>query len=324
MNIVFCGNDTGMEGDTLIPGGQTERYLESVWRSLEEAGVDYEVKRQPVSGALNIYTNNRDRYFSRSQTYDGFSIHVSHGLASKGYRDHFKTRTYRHIFVPGGHHRDEVLRSGAPARKLEVLGYPKLDELFSRRAGEYSRDPSRIRVLFAPTHGGGGESFVEGNSNAPGARATAYWRKEEVLQSLQEAGFEVVESLHPRHAPRHKATWEEYITTDVVVADGGSTLYEAGVLGIPVVSPTWMVGERNIERGGRNLRTLESVYYTKRYGYHVDNPDALSDTILEAVENGQDERTRDWMEGVVPSSLRGSSGERWAQRIMEIAGGVGV
>lgn len=324
MRIVFCGNDTGMVGDSPIPGGQTHRYLQPVWDALQEMGVEFDVRRNPVGGALNVYTNNRETYPSQSQLRDGFSVHVSHGLASKGYRDHSKTRTYRHMFVPGDLQFREVVASGRPARKLEVAGYPKLDPLFSRRELTYSRDPSRVRVLYAPTHGGGGEKYVEGNRNAPGARATSYWRRDEVLQLLQEAGFEVTESLHPRHSPGHKATFDEYVTADVVVADGGSTLYEAGVLGIPVVSPTWMVGERNIERGGRSRRTLESVYYHQRIGYHVEEPSSFTDTILEAVENGQDDKTVEFMEGIVPSSLRGTSGERWARRLVEIAGGVGV
>lgn len=319
MRIVFCGNDTGMVGDDPIPGGQTHRYLQPVWDALQELGVEFSIRRNPEAGALNVYTNNRETYPSQSQLRDGFSVHVSHGLASKGYRDHSKTRTYRHMFVPGDLQFREVVASGRPARKLEVAGYPKLDPLFPRRELEYSRDPSRVRVLYAPTHGGGGEKYVEGDRNAPGARATSYWRKDEVLQLLQEAGFEVTESLHPRHSPGHKATFDEYVTADVVVADGGSTLFEAGVLGIPVVTPAWITRDRNIERGGPRRRTLESVYYVEEIGYHASSADELCDKVLQALQEGQDDKTVEFMEGIVPSSLRGVSGVRWAERLVELS-----
>src|SRR5690606_41642183 len=128
---------------------------------------------------------------------------------------------------------------------------PKLDPLFRGEvdgAGFWSGD-GRIKVLYAPTHGGGSERWRNGNPDAPGARATSWWHRDQVAGPLDEERFEVVLAPHPRHSPGHQATFAPYVDADVVIADGGATIYEAGWLGEPGVLPAWLTPRRNGTRG---------------------------------------------------------------------------
>src|SRR5690606_8972077 len=100
----------------------------------------------------------------------------------------------------------------------------------------------RIRVLYAPTHGGGGE-MSHWDDTEPTTRAatrTSWWHKDTILNHLDPDVFDVVACPHPRYRPDHKATLREYIGADAVIADGGSTMWEAMILGIPLVAPSWI------------------------------------------------------------------------------------
>ncbi|WP_017602346.1 glycosyltransferase family protein, partial [Nocardiopsis lucentensis] len=197
-----------------------------------------------------------------------------------------------------------------PARKLHILGYPKLDPIFNGEVAAPERD-ERIRVVYAPTHGGGSERWPEGNPDAPGAGATSWWRRDEVIGLLDEDVFDVVVAPHPRHASGKQATFEQYVGADVVIADGGSTIYEAWCLGIPVVMPAWMTRVRNESRDGG--RTLEARVYRQRLGYQADAPGDLVEMVGRAAGEGIGAREREFADTVIPSELRGQGGRMWAE-----------
>src|SRR5690606_6356180 len=134
-----------------------------------------------------------------------------------------------------------------PLWKLYEAVYPKLDSMFRVEVdgAVFWLGDCRIKLLYASTHCVGTERWDNCNSDAPGARATSWWNRDQVAGLLDEEKFEVVLAPHPRHSPGHQATFAQYVDADVVIADGGSTIYEAWCLGKPVVLPAWLTRRRN-------------------------------------------------------------------------------
>jgi len=305
--------------DEMIVGGQLHRYFQPVWDALDELGVGYTVGRQPAMGAVNVYPNTRSTYVRGSHRYDRESVGVSHGLADKGYRQGY--RFHRHLLLPGPAFQEVLLRDGFPMRKLHVAGYPKLDPLFRGEvdgAGYWSND-GRIRVLYAPTHGGGSERWRDGNPDKPGAKATSWWHRDQVAGLLDEERFEIVLAPHPRHSPGNQATFAQYLGADVVLADGGSTIYEAWCLGKPVVLPAWLTRHRNETRDrGRNL---EARVYKEGLGYQADAPEQLADLVERAAGEGMRRAEVEFAEQIIPPELRGRGGREWAEFLAALDAG---
>ena len=316
--IHFASNSTGwdVEADRLVPGGQVDRLIGPVIEHLPEGS--YSVGRQPVEGAINVYLSNRDRYCYGSQRLDRWSVSYAHGIADKGYRlgaASSPRRRMDYITVPGPAHARGLRERRFPSGRIVEIGYPKLDPLFhatrtTRRAG------GPIRVLYAPTHGGGSERHVHGNRNAPGAKATSWWHRDEVMRLLDADDLQVTLAPHPRHHPQRQATFSEYLSADVVVADGGSTIYEALALGIPVVLTTWLTAHRNLTRQGGTL--LEARVYGERIGYHADRPAELPDLVRKAAAEGLAAADIEFIDEVLPPRLRGRSGERFAEFLLSL------
>src|SRR5690606_25390294 len=129
----------------------------------------------------------------------------------------------------------------------------------------------RIRVVWAPTHGGGGEPLrpAQAPSDAPTSPCSTWGRRDEVLGALPESEFDVIEAPHPRHRQDGKSTLAEYVDADVVIADGGSTIYEAWALDLPVVFCDWLTAAGNINRFLRAGGSLEAQIYRERIGRHA-------------------------------------------------------
>ncbi|WP_182666515.1 hypothetical protein, partial [Streptomyces calidiresistens] len=123
----------------------------------------------------------------------------------------------------------------------------------------------------------------------------------------------------PRHAPGRRATLTQYAGAHVVIADGGSTIYEAMALGLPVVLPAWLTAARNLARAGGTL--LEATVYRERLGVHVDAPSALEDACITAHETGLEERERAFIEDVLPTFYRGASGAGFAKFLLTLLEG---
>lgn len=313
--INFASNATGWNPaeHRLVPGGQVDRLIAPVLAHLPNGS--YTVSRQPTDGAVNVYLSNRDRYVDRSHRADRVGVSYAHGLASKGYRDWTRTKRFDYVTVPGPAHAREVIASGAPAHRVIEIGYPKLDPLFRGEITGPPRD-ERIRVLWAPTHGGGSEEFIHGNRSAVGAAASSWWHRDEIMRHLDPDTFDTVACPHPRHAPGRRATYEEYATADVVIADGGSTIYEAMALGMPVVLPAWLTRARNLSREGGRL--LEATVYREELGLHVHDPRDLADTVVRAAEEGPGPREREFIDQVLPPQYRGTSGQRFAAWLLDL------
>jgi len=317
--IVLCANDTSWdyERDRLVPGGQGDRYLTPILRHLPK---DARIMRQPVPGTTCALMNHWATYRRNAQRDVKVSVMISHGIADKNYRSAWRAVHYTYTVYPGPALADRAIADGLDPRRVRVLGYPKLDPIF---AGEvvspWPERDGRIRVLWAPTHGGGSERFPEGRRDAPGAQATTWWHRDTILRLLDPDRHLVMEAPHPRHSPGRQATFAQYVGADVVIADGGSTIYESWALGLPVVFPRWLTAHRNLTRAGGRL--LEHDVYERRAGWHADSPDQLADLVDRAAAEGISDLERRFAHWVLPEELRGHGGKLHAEFLMEVDSG---
>lgn len=319
--IVLCANDTSWDRDAgaLIPGGQGDRYLAPIVEALPADRVV--VSRQPRPGPehVNVYMNHRPIYDPTKWRRERFSVQISHGIASKTYRTRLKVKDFSFVVVPGPALHREVRVSGVSQRKLRMLGYPKLDPIHRGAvASPWPARDGRIRVLWAPTHGGGSERHPEGNRAAPGSAATTWWAREGLLGLLDPERHLVMEAPHPRHSPGRRATLEQYVGADVVIADGGSTMYEAWCVGLPVVFADWLTAQRNLTRAGGS--TLEARVYGEQIGWHADQPAEFARTVDHAAAVGISDHERRFSKEVLPSEYRGVGGKMHAAFLTSLDG----
>lgn len=316
--IVLLANSTSWDdrNNGLVPGGQADRYLRPILNALP-AGTA-EIRRHPSPGPyVNTYMNHRDIYRPDSWLRERASLLISHGIASKTYRNAVNAKTYSHIVVPGPSLAGEVVASGVPSSKVHQCGYPKLDPIHRGEvASPWPERDGRARVLWAPTHGGGSERYPQGNRQAPGAGATTWWARDEMLALLDPDRFLVLEAPHPRHHPQRQATLAEYVGADVVIADGGSTIYESWCVGLPVVLPDWICAEQNLARA--DGATQEARVYREQLGWHAASAAELADLVAAAAEHGITDAEREFAEHVLPTEYRGHGGKLHAELLLEI------
>lgn len=316
--IRFCLNNVSWDPDdeAPVPGGMADRLIRPILDHLESR---HELVRFPKPGGVNIYYSHRRHYKGtpgsiRSQE---VGVFVSHGIADKAWRDTVGN-SYEHVFVSGPGWSRKMLDHQCPIHRIVEVGYAKLDPLFTGPGGDPIRGErsDRIRVVWAPTHGGGGErnAFAANRPNRSNAWRSSWWDREEIIAMLPEDTFEIVEAPHPRHKLDRSATFDEYIGADAVIADGGSTIYEAMALDLPVVFPTWLL-KNSPSRNG----TFEHDIFRKRIGRHVDDSSKLAAAVEDAANRGITGAEQEFIEPILPRSYRGRSGRMHAEALDEIA-----
>ena len=309
--IRFAYNIISWDEETNRPvlGGMADRMVSPIFPHLPE----YEVDRWPAEGRLNAYLSMPGIYGDR---FVKGGVLVSHGIADKGIRlaQNLKD-SFSYVTVPGPLHAKRLAGSGYPAGKIVEVGYPKLDPIFQGKVEPPPRD-DRIRVVYAPTHGGGGEHKHLRDTRPPrinAAKRTSYWTKDEVLRRLDPDEFDVVVALHPRHRPDRQATLQEYVGADVVIADGGSTIFEAWALGIPVVFPSWITAA-----GHRGSGTIEAAIYAKKIGSHCWRAYDLPRLVKIAARDGMRDEEVWVIEKILPTEYRGVSGRLHAEFLLSL------
>ena len=300
------------ETSTVLPGSMCDLINGPVIAELAKRGIECSVGREPIDGALNMYSSARSA-FDYPRPVDEVSVLMSHGIADKGIRTKL-CREFDYTIAPSPmHQRPLVNRIGAD--RAPILGYPKLDPLLRGEVEPLPRD-DRIRVLYAPTQGGGGERKHfddQADPGIPASRRTSWWRRDEIIERLDPETFDVVECPHPRYTPGHKATFAQYVNADVVIADGGSTLWEAMILGIPIVLPSWLTSFAHMSRD-----SSESMIYRERIGYHARRRGALVETVLAAASQGQSDAEARLASHALPMKLRGTSAQAHAQWVASL------
>lgn len=315
MLIRFCFNEVSVdERGRPVVGGQADRLAAPIIEHLGDA--EWSIGRQPVDGAVNVYFTHRSSFDKvRRET----GVFISHGIADKKWRD-ATSAYYRATFVSGPAWTCRLLDHGAKPHAIFEVGYAKLDPLFTIRESRVAnRKPV---VVWAPTHGGGGmqNRFSDTPPNTIYAARSSWWSRDDVMNLLDDPRIEVIECPHPRHRRDGRATFEELAVADVVIGDGGSTIYEAWALDIPVVFCDWLTRWGNTNGSSRG--SMEEAIYERDIGWHVPDPERLVGTVLAAAEAGITQAEQAFMEPVLPRAYRGVSGRLHAETLLDLANGV--
>jgi hypothetical protein len=222
--------------------------------------------------------------------------------ADKNYRNAPRMQKFNYVFVSGKKWLDKMLREGIPGERILVNGYTKLDPIFQ---GKIKKTPSdKKRILWAPTHN---------TTLKTTGTACSYPALESFFKRIPKE-FEVLVSLHPANKSGKSPTLQLLADADIVVADSGSTLYEAWALGKQVVFPSWLIKDK-ITKG----TTFESFIFNHKLGFHADNESELKKMIEYGLNTPIATSVKSFIEGIFPTSLRGNSGAETAKLLRGIA-----
>ena len=173
-----------------------------------------------VEGAVNFCL------FIRPQA----EVVMSHGVADKNYlwssdgQGKRLANQRQHLLVPGQWLRRRLLESPAitlEPERIHVVGWPRLDLLIEQVPARPRRlfgDP-KPRVLWAPTHN-------RRKRGETGRSTSSFPAFENYLRALSRFAWVDV-SVHPRNRTDHTPTGASMPRADIVVADFGTTVYEA-------------------------------------------------------------------------------------------------
>jgi len=129
-------------------------------------------------------------------------------------------------------------------------------------------------------------------------------------------------ALHPTSKmnsnTKHLPTMQDLVDSDVVIADAGSTLYEAWILGKPVIFPDWLCKKDVLNHFKKDQNNLEYLIYSKNIGYHATDIEDLNRLIPIAIEKGMKDEEKEFIEGICPEITRGVAGNNAAKAIKEI------
>lgn len=192
-----------------------------------------------------------------------------------------------------------------------ITGYTKLDPIFN---GEYTKTKrKKPYVAWLPTHGYSSKN--RGRSSYP------FFNN--YINKIPNSIYDIGNGMHPTtklHSnQRQLPTMQKLIDADVVIADAGSTIYEAWALGKPVIFPDWICKKDVMKHFGGDKNNLEYQIYSKSIGYHAKNIDHLIKLIEIALSDGMKDEEKGFIEGIFPSNLRGKSGKKAAACIKEIS-----
>ena len=227
-------------------------------------------------------------------------IFMSHGCADKNYREIEKCKhlyKFKLILVPGPWLKKKLINLGIDESKIVCVGWPKLDPLFEQKK-MWKPKEKRKTILWAPTHN---NPIYKGHQESISSYPTLN-KYMKPLNSIK--GIEIIQSNHPKNRKQKKPTLDKLVNCDYVIADAGSTVYEAWALGKPVIFPDWIVKKKLIKciKG-----SAEEYIYSKNIGYHANNFSELvnflkSDLII-------DKDVTEFIEEYMPSKFNGISGK---------------
>ena len=244
---------------------------------------------------------------------------MSHGVADKNYfwsPDQMGKRLAdhrEHLLVPGEWLKRRLVRSSAihvPEENIHVVGWPRLDALIghvpsaSASRGLLGRD--KPRILWAPTHNGR-------KRGETGRSTSSFPAFENYLRTLSRFAWIDV-SVHPRNRTDRTPTGASMPRADVVVADFGTTVYEAWALGKPVIFPRWLLADRIAEY---LPGSAEAHIFRERIGYHPESFDEMVDIIRSGPVVTPDVRA--FLDDYLAPEWFGRSGARVAEVLQRIA-----
>jgi CDP-glycerol glycerophosphotransferase (TagB/SpsB family) len=282
--ISFCVEENGTGKYSMI----VDSFISQIIPHLEDYVYDI-----PRKGRVNVCFFHGDRKKKGK-------VFISHGIADKNWRDAKKVKGFDYVFVSGPLWVDKLTRQRLPGDKIIVAGYAKLDPIFR---GEIKRRPGdKKRILWAPTHGA-----IRSVSSC--------YRMEQYLTRLPD-DMELCISYHPANKKDKNITMQLLADADVVIGDSGSIAYEAMAMGKPVVYPDWLV-KQGILAAFKG--SFEEEIFQRGIGFHAAGPGDLIRTLRHAIESGIDDKTKNFIDGIFPPYLRGTSGKATADALRRIA-----
>lgn len=298
-HIFFCF-DTHLRSRSVAYREAIRLLSEPIAKHLRQASY----AENPMPGSINVRFFNQHRIESKGGYVNpAADVFISHGCADKNYWRARKVRDFRAVFVMGPRWKRMILADGlVPEERIFEVGYTKLDPIFQGHVRK--RYNARPVVLWAPTHSGG---KFEPQSSHPAC-----------LKLIREipGKYRASVSPHPVNASGFRATMQALADADVVIADSGSTIYEALALGKPVIHPDWLVKDSlHKMRPG----TIEDEIYQEGIGYHARSMDHLIKLIDVALEQGMRDDAQELIDDIYPPDMRGKAGERAAKALQEIA-----
>src|SRR4030043_260079 len=235
-------------------------------------------------------------------------VFISHGIGDKDYWTAKKIKAFNYAFVPGPTWEARMRATGYKG-EIFVVGYTKLDPIFQGKYNKTERDKPYIAWL--PTHGYANKH--RGRSSYP-----------QFLQDIPQIPLDVYDICQGMHqttklhsCQKQVPTMQELVDADVVIADAGSTLYEAWAIGKPVIFPDWICKKDVLGHFGPD--NLEYQIYKEGIGYHAKDMAHMLQLIEIALRDGMGEREKEFIEGIFPGSLRGVAGKTAADSLIEIS-----
>lgn len=238
-------------------------------------------------------------------------VFCSHGIGDKNYWIASRIAGYNHAMVPGPAWKERI-EAGREAAgfggEVHVVGYTKLDPVFQGEYAKQPRESGKPYVVWAPTHGYNNK--YKGRSSYPQCL--------KLIKEIEATGlYDTCLALHPtsrmNRRRKQNVSLQELVDADVVIADAGSTLYEAWALGKPVVFPDWICKDDVLGHFKRDPENLEYQIYDKGIGYHAQDMKHLIKLIGVALRDGMKDQEIEFMESIFPSELRGRAGEAAAK-----------
>ena len=237
-------------------------------------------------------------------------IFFSHGIGDKNYWKGDKIKDYKYAFVSGPAWENRMRNTGYKG-EIFICGYTKLDPLININKNSIKKN-LKPKILWAPTHGY--HSKNKGRSSYP-----AFLR---YLDQIPK-DYDLVTSLHPTSKMHNKKkqlpTTNELLEADIVIADAGSTLYEAWILGKPVIFPDWICAKDTMNHFKTDPANFEYQIYSKKIGYHAKDIKNMIKLFDIALSDGMKDLEKEFIEEIYPTDLRGKAGKTAAKQILELA-----
>ena len=259
----------------------------------------------PVIG-MNVRFFSKKRIIQHGKCLVGPNdVFISHGIGDKDYWIAPHISSFSHALVPGPAWKERIEKGGYKGQ-VHVTGYTKLDPIFQ---GEYTRQKrEKPYVVWAPTHA----------YNKSFKNRTSYPECNKLIKEIPNC-YETGIAYHPSARREKDITMQELLDADVVIADAGSTIYEAWALGKPVIFPDWICKKGVL--GKFSPGNIEYEIYDKGIGYHANSMNELIDMIETALVKGMQTAESEFIERIFPSELRGVSGKKAADVLLSIKEG---
>jgi hypothetical protein len=263
----------------------------------------------PKEKGINCRFFNSTRIFEHGKCSVGpHDVFISHGIGDKNYWIGKRIKAFEYAFCPGPIWKNRMRDTGYKG-EIFITGYTKLDPIFQNKYKKIKRD--KPYIVWLPTHGYSNKH--KGRSSYP------FFSKH--INEIPDI-YSFGNGMHPTtklHSnKKHIPTMQELVDADVVIADAGSTLYEAWAVGKPVIFPDWICKKDVMSHF--SPKNLEYQIYSKGIGYHAKDMKHMISLIEKALQDGMKDEEKEFIDGIFPPKLRGIAGKTAAKALIDIGG----